>query len=64
MVHVGYAGQVQLALCQNICTFLSLPFWVRAGRVIGKRNTYLIGVGVNVPWAIGRVERKSNGFGV
>lgn len=44
VVHVGYAGQVQLALCQNICTFLSLPLWVRAGRVIGKRNTYLIGV--------------------
>lgn len=52
VVHVGYEGQATLALCQNVCTFLSLPFWVRAGRVIGKRNTYLIGVGLFVLGAL------------
>ncbi len=52
VVHVGYAGQIQLALCQNIVTFLSLPFWVRLGRRIGKRRTYLIGVSLFVVGAL------------
>jgi GPH family glycoside/pentoside/hexuronide:cation symporter len=48
VVKVGYDGQIQLALCQNIFTFLSLPLWVRLGRLIGKRRTYLAGVGLFV----------------
>jgi len=42
----------QLALCQNIVTFLSLPMWVRLGRVIGKRRTYRIGVALFVVGAL------------
>jgi len=45
VVHVGYAGQIQYSLSQNLATFLSLPLWVRLGRRIGKRVCYLVGVG-------------------
>ncbi|MCU0757645.1 MAG: MFS transporter [Steroidobacteraceae bacterium] len=61
VVHVGYAGQAQLALCQNLFTFVSLPFWVRAGRVIGKRNTYLAGVALFV---LGALSWLSAGPGI
>jgi GPH family glycoside/pentoside/hexuronide:cation symporter len=49
---VGYAGQIQLALCQNLFTFISLPFWVRLGGRIGKRRTYLIGISLMIVGAL------------
>ena len=41
---VGYQGQIVLAVSQNIAMALSMPLWVRLGRRIGKRSTYLVGV--------------------
>jgi len=41
---VGYEGQIVLAVSQNIAMALSMPVWVRLGRRIGKRSTYLVGV--------------------
>lgn len=41
---VGYDGQIILAVSQNIAMALSMPLWVRLGRRIGKRSTYLVGV--------------------
>jgi GPH family glycoside/pentoside/hexuronide:cation symporter len=52
VVHVGYPGQIQFSLSQNVATFVSLPFWVWTGRRIGKRRTYLIGVGLFVLGAL------------
>jgi GPH family glycoside/pentoside/hexuronide:cation symporter len=44
VLRVGYQGQIALAVAQNLAMALSMPFWVRVGVRIGKRNTYLAGV--------------------
>jgi GPH family glycoside/pentoside/hexuronide:cation symporter len=44
VAQVGYTGQIHLAISLNIALAASMPLWVRAGRSIGKRNTYLSGV--------------------
>lgn len=44
VLSVGYDGQIVLAVSQNIAMALSMPLWVRLGRRIGKRSTYLVGV--------------------
>jgi len=41
---VGYDGQIELMVIQNLVTALSMPLWVWLGRIIGKRRTYLLGV--------------------
>lgn len=41
---VGYDGQIVLAVTQNVVSALTMPLWVRLGRRIGKRQTYLLGV--------------------
>jgi GPH family glycoside/pentoside/hexuronide:cation symporter len=41
---VGYDGQIELMVVQNLVTALSMPLWVWLGRIIGKRRTYLLGV--------------------
>jgi len=41
---IGYAGQVTLAVTQNLVAALSVPLWVKMGRDYGKRLTYLAGV--------------------
>jgi GPH family glycoside/pentoside/hexuronide:cation symporter len=41
---VGYSGQIVLAVTQNVVSALTMPLWVRLGRKLGKRQTYLIGV--------------------
>lgn len=43
---VGYNGQIVLSVTQNVVTALTMPLWVRTGRTLGKRRTYLIGVGL------------------
>jgi GPH family glycoside/pentoside/hexuronide:cation symporter len=43
VAHAGYEGFIQFAVSQNLATFVSLPVWVRLGRRIGKRRTYLCG---------------------
>jgi GPH family glycoside/pentoside/hexuronide:cation symporter len=52
VVHVGYAGQIQFSLSQNVATFLSLPLWVWLGRRIGKRHCYLLGVALFILGAL------------
>ncbi|WP_051330259.1 MFS transporter [Niveispirillum irakense] len=44
VLNLGYAGQVQLALAQNIACGLSMPGWLWMERRMGKRNAYLIGI--------------------
>jgi len=46
VLHVGYTGQIELAVSQNVSMALAMPLWVQLGRHIGKRNTYLVGVGL------------------
>jgi GPH family glycoside/pentoside/hexuronide:cation symporter len=44
VLEVGYRGQIVLAVTQNVVQALSLPLWVRLGRLKGKRFAYLCGV--------------------
>jgi GPH family glycoside/pentoside/hexuronide:cation symporter len=44
VLHLGYAGQMQLALAQNLSTGLSMPVWLWLERRMGKRNAYMIGI--------------------
>lgn len=44
VVHVGYQGQLIIAITINVTLALTTPIWVKLGRSIGKRSTYLIGV--------------------
>ncbi len=44
VVGVGYNGQIVLTVVANVVTAAITPLWVRTGRRIGKRKTYLIGV--------------------
>lgn len=39
---VGYPGMIHLAVVQNVTLFASMPFWLRVGRRIGKRNAYIL----------------------
>jgi GPH family glycoside/pentoside/hexuronide:cation symporter len=39
---IGYAGQMQLAIVQNITTAASMPFWLWMERWLGKRDAYLV----------------------
>lgn len=41
---VGYTGQMQLALAQNIASAISMPFWLWMERQMGKRNAYMVGL--------------------
>ncbi|ASK89318.1 MFS transporter [Sphingorhabdus sp. SMR4y] len=41
---IGYTGQMQLALAQNIATAVSMPLWLWMERRLGKRNAYIIGL--------------------
>ena len=44
VLRIGYVGQIELAVSQNLTMAATMPLWVPVGRRIGKRNTYLIGV--------------------
>jgi len=46
VVGVGYNGQIVLTVVANIVTAAIMPLWVRSGRRIGKRKTYLFGVAI------------------
>ncbi|MDZ5648260.1 MFS transporter [Nitrospirillum sp. BR 11828] len=46
VLHLGYEGQMQLALAQNIASGLSMPAWLWLERRTGKRNAYLVGMAV------------------
>ena len=44
VLHLGYSGQIGLAIAQNVAVFGSQPIWARMGRRFGKRNCYILGV--------------------
>lgn len=44
VMHVGYSGQILLSVTTNVAMALTTPLWVRTGRTLGKRPTYLMGV--------------------
>jgi GPH family glycoside/pentoside/hexuronide:cation symporter len=44
VVGVGYNGQIVLTVVANVVTAAIMPLWVRTGRRLGKRRTYLMGV--------------------
>jgi len=46
VLRLGYYGQMQLAISQNIAVAASMPLWLWLERRIGKRNAYFIGIGV------------------
>jgi GPH family glycoside/pentoside/hexuronide:cation symporter len=41
---IGYLGQMQLAITQNVVVAASMPVWLALERRMGKRNAYLIGI--------------------
>ena len=46
VLHVGYNGQIILAVTLNVVTALVMPLWVWTGKRFGKRDTYLMGVAI------------------
>ena len=44
VLHLGYTGQIGLAVAQNVSVFASQPIWARLGKRFGKRNCYIGGV--------------------
>jgi GPH family glycoside/pentoside/hexuronide:cation symporter len=44
VLHLGYQGQIELSIIQNVVMALTMPLWVKAGARIGKRWAYLIGI--------------------
>lgn len=46
VVKVGYVGMVHMSVAQNVAVFASMPLWVKLGRRLGKRDCYIIAVGL------------------
>lgn len=46
VLHTGYEGPMKLGLAQNIASAASMPLWLWLERQLGKRNAYLIGIGL------------------
>jgi GPH family glycoside/pentoside/hexuronide:cation symporter len=44
VLHIGYGGQIQLAITQNIAGAVSMPAWLWLERLMGKRNAYMVGI--------------------
>jgi GPH family glycoside/pentoside/hexuronide:cation symporter len=44
VLHLGYGGQMRLALTQNIASAISMPGWLWLERRTGKRNAYMVGI--------------------
>lgn len=42
VLRTGYAGQIHLAVSINIALAISMPFWVRMAKRVGKRTAYQI----------------------
>ena len=49
---IGYTGQIQLAVTQNIVVALSMPLWPALERRMGKRNAYMIGIACMCAYSI------------
>lgn len=46
VLQIGYTGQMELAITQNVASALSMPGWLWLERRLGKRNAYLIGIAI------------------
>lgn len=46
VLKIGYEGQAQLSLAQNIAMGLSTPLWLWAGRKFGKKACYLSAISI------------------
>jgi glycoside/pentoside/hexuronide:cation symporter, GPH family len=44
VLKIGYEGQIQLSVAQNIAMGLCMPIWLMAGRRFGKRACYLAAI--------------------
>lgn len=44
VLKIGYEGQIQLSVAQNLAMGLCMPLWLAAGRRYGKRNCYLAAI--------------------
>lgn len=64
VLHLGYAGQMELALAQNIASALSMPGWLWLERRTGKRNAYLVGIGLMAVTAASWLAIPEGGIGV
>ncbi|WP_416908162.1 MAG: MFS transporter [Polymorphobacter sp.] len=46
VLRIGYEGQAEFGLAQNLTMAVSMPLWLAAGRRFGKRNCYLFAIGL------------------
>lgn len=44
VLKIGYTGQIQLSVAQNIAMGVCMPLWLMAARRYGKRNCYLAAI--------------------
>jgi GPH family glycoside/pentoside/hexuronide:cation symporter len=44
VLHLGYSGQINLAVVQNVAVFASMPIWIRIGKRLGKKRSYMLAV--------------------
>jgi GPH family glycoside/pentoside/hexuronide:cation symporter len=44
VLKIGYTGQIQLSVAQNIAMGVCMPVWLAAARRFGKRNCYLAAI--------------------
>jgi GPH family glycoside/pentoside/hexuronide:cation symporter len=44
VLKIGYSGQIELAIAQNITVAVAMPIWVRIAARIGKKWAYILGV--------------------
>ena len=47
VLKIGYEGQIQLSVVQNLVMAFSMPVWVWMGKRYGKRNCYMFALGLN-----------------
>lgn len=52
VLRTGYEGMINMMVVQNLAVFLSMPLWVRAGKVFGKRRCYLAANAILIPVSI------------
>jgi GPH family glycoside/pentoside/hexuronide:cation symporter len=46
VLQIGYEGQAQLSVAQNIAMGVCTPLWMMAGKRFGKKNCYLASIGL------------------
>jgi GPH family glycoside/pentoside/hexuronide:cation symporter len=44
VLQLGYVGQVNLGIAQNLTSALSLPFWLKLANRIGKKEAYMLAI--------------------